>query len=117
MVTMENNVPMPAFENKSLSAINFGNKVEVIPDYAFSNCSNLKTFTIPSSVRHIGYKSFYGCKSLQSVTIPEEVTSIGGLAFSECNNLTDVIFSSFSFVFSIADLRITIFNLHCKSNS
>ena len=94
MVTMENNVPMPAFENNALSAINFGNNVEIIPDYAFANCPNLKTFNIPSSTRHIGYKAFYGCKSLQSVTIPENVTSIGGLAFAECNNLVDVIFNA-----------------------
>lgn len=94
MVTMENNVPMPAFENNALSAINFGNSVEIIPDYAFANCPNLKTFNIPTSVRHIGYKSFYGCKSLQSVTIPENVTSIGGLAFAECNNLVDVVFNA-----------------------
>ena len=94
MVTMENNVPMPAFENNALSAVNFGNKVEVIPDYAFSNCPNLKTFTIPASVRHIGYKAFFGCKALQSVTIPEGVTSIGGLAFADCNALVDVIFNA-----------------------
>lgn len=94
MVTMENNVPMPAFENKALSAINFGTNVEVIPDYAFANCINLKTFNIPASVRHIGYKSFYGCKSLQSITIPENVTSIGGLAFAECNNLVDIVFNA-----------------------
>jgi hypothetical protein len=94
MVTMENNIPMPAFDNKALSAINFGNNVEIIPDYAFANCTNLKTFNIPTSVRHIGYKSFYGCKSLQSITIPENVTSIGGLAFAECNNLVDIIFNA-----------------------
>ena len=94
MVTMENNVPMPAFENKALSAVNFGNRVEVIPDYAFANCTNLKTFTIPASVRHIGYKSFYGCKSLQSITIPESTTSIGGLAFAECNGLVNVVFNA-----------------------
>ncbi len=94
LVTMENNVPMPAFENKSLSAINFGNNVEVIPDYAFANCPNLKTFTIPTSVRHIGYKAFFGCKSLSAITIPEGVTSIGGLAFAECNGLVDVVFKA-----------------------
>lgn len=94
MVTMENNVPMPAFENNALSAINFGNNVESIPDYAFSNCTNLKTFTIPASVQHIGYKAFFGCKSLQSITIPENVTSIGGLAFAECNSLVDVAFNA-----------------------
>ena len=94
LVTMENNVPMPAFENKSLSAINFGNNVEIIPDYAFANCPNLKTLTIPNSVKHIGYKAFYGCKSIQTITIPENVTSIGGLAFAECNNLVDIIFNA-----------------------
>ena len=94
MVTMENSVPMPAFENNALNTITFGNKVEIIPDYAFANCPNLKTFTIPASVRHIGYKAFYGCKSLQSITIPENVTSINGLAFAECNNLVDVIFNA-----------------------
>ena len=94
MVTMENNVPMPAFENKALSAVNFGTRVEVIPDYAFSNCTNLKTFTIPESVRSIGYKAFFGCKSLQSVTIPEGVTSIGGLAFADCNGLVDIVFNA-----------------------
>jgi hypothetical protein len=94
MVTMENNVPMPAFENNALSAVNFGNRVEVIPDYAFANCPNLKTFAIPASVRHIGYKAFFGCKSLQAVTIPEGVTSIGGLAFAECNGLVDVAFNA-----------------------
>ena len=94
MVTMENNVPMPAFENNALSAVNFGNKVEIIPDYAFSNCPNLKTFTIPASVRHIGYKAFFGCKALQSITIPEGVTSIGGLAFADCNGLVDVTFNA-----------------------
>ncbi len=94
MVTMENNIPMPAFENNALSAVNFGNRVEFIPDYAFSNCPNLKTFTIPTSVRHIGYKAFFGCKSLQSVTIPKGVTSIGGLAFAECNSLVDIVFNA-----------------------
>ena len=94
MVTMENNIPMPAFENNALSAVNFGNRVEVIPDYAFSNCTNLKTFTIPTSVRSIGYKAFFGCKSLQIVTIPENVTSIGGLAFADCNALVDIIFNA-----------------------
>ena len=94
MVTMENNVPMPAFENKALSAVNFGNRVEVIPDYAFSNCTNLKTFTIPASVRSIGYKAFFGCKSLQAVTIPEGVTSISGLAFADCNGLVNIVFNA-----------------------
>lgn len=94
MATMEGSVPKPAFDNKSINSITFGNRVEIIPDYAFMGCSNLKTIEIPQSVRHIGYKSFFGCKTLQSITIPENVTSISALAFVECNNLVDVTFNA-----------------------
>jgi hypothetical protein len=94
MATLEGVVPKPAFDNKSISLITFGNRVEVIPDYAFMSCTNLKTIEIPASVKHIGYKAFFGCKTLQSITIPENIGSIGGLAFAECNNLVDVIFKA-----------------------
>ncbi|MCM1534274.1 MAG: leucine-rich repeat domain-containing protein, partial [Corallococcus sp.] len=57
---------------------------------AFSNCSNLTTVTIGTSVQSIGDSAFENCQSLTSVTIPGSVTLIGGSAFSNCSNLTSV---------------------------
>lgn len=92
--TYEHNVPVPAFESSSITTVNFGNKVTVIPDNAFSNCTALKNITIPADVKQIGVKAFFNCSSLQSITIPEGVTSIGGLAFNGCANLSVLNFNA-----------------------
>ncbi|MBQ4423010.1 MAG: leucine-rich repeat protein [Clostridia bacterium] len=57
---------------------------------AFRNCTRLKSFVIPESVRAIGDNAFYGCTGLQSITIGNGVTSIGSYAFYGCTGLTSV---------------------------
>ena len=59
--------------------------------YAFADCTNLVTITIPDSVTSIEYAAFYDCASLTSITIPDSVTSIGELTFSGCHNITSFI--------------------------
>ena len=71
------------------STIN-GYSVTSIGRYAFSDCSELTSVTIPDSVTSIGSSAFYNCSGLTSVTIPNSVTSIGGEAFSGCSGLTSV---------------------------
>ena len=46
------------------------------------------TYTIPNSVKAIGYGAFARCNSLTSIIIPNSVTSIGNSAFSQCQGLT-----------------------------
>ena len=58
--------------------------------YAFRDCSNLTSVTIPEGVTTIGYYAFSGCSSLASVTIPKSVTSIGSSAFEYCSSLTSI---------------------------
>lgn len=36
-------------------------EVEAVGDYAFKNCTNLKSVTIPNTVKTIFHESFYGC--------------------------------------------------------
>jgi hypothetical protein len=64
--------------------------VTKIGDYAFSNCTGLKSVTIPNSVTvtEIGRGAFYGCTGLKSVTIGNSVTSIGNYAFYRCSGIT-----------------------------
>ena len=57
---------------------------------SFSNCSNLTSVTIPSSVTSLGASCFEFCSSLTSITIPSSVTSLGEDCFYFCNNLYSV---------------------------
>ena len=61
-----------------------------IGEYAFEECSNLTSITIPNSVTSIGSYAFSGCSGLTSVTIPNSVTFISSYAFSYCSGLTSV---------------------------
>ena len=65
--------------------------VTSIANYAFYECSNLTSCTIPNSVKSIGIYAFDGCSKLTSITIPDYVTSIGDYAFAYCPRLTSVI--------------------------
>ena len=63
---------------------------DVIGAYAFKNCSDLTSLTLPSSVTRIGDYAFYNCSGLTSLTLPSSVTSIGEFAFGYCSGLTSL---------------------------
>jgi hypothetical protein len=76
--------------------------VTSIGDYAFANCTNLTSITIPNSVTSIGNYAFAGLW-LDSITIPNSVNSIGEGAFQSCINLTGVsIPASVSYIGDVA---------------
>ena len=80
-----------AFKNCSeLTSVSIPNSVILIGREAFSGCSGLTSVTIPNSVTCIDDATFYGCSGLTSITIPNSVTSIRGWAFEECSGLTSV---------------------------
>ena len=65
--------------------------VTMISDWAFCECSNLKSVTIPDSVYEIGEGAFYKCTSLKEVCIPDSVIRIDDTAFRGCTNLEKLI--------------------------
>ena len=67
-----------------------GKKVTQIDKEAFSNCSTLRSVTIPDSVTKIDVRAFMNCKKLESVKIPSGVTQIGAAAFAGCSALKSV---------------------------
>jgi hypothetical protein len=64
--------------------------VTSIGEFAFGDCTNMMSVSIPGSVTNIGEYAFVECVSLTNVAIPDSVTSVGDLAFFECSNLTAV---------------------------
>ena len=80
-----------AFYNcTEIKSITIPDSVTSIGEYAFKGCSNLISVTIPDSVTSIGESAFYGCYRLTSITIPDSVTSIGNAAFGRCHGLTSI---------------------------
>ena len=67
--------------NKLVTNLIIPNSVTSICDYAFYNCTSLKTVIIGKKVKTIGKRAFYNCTSLKSITIPNSVSSIGKEAF------------------------------------
>lgn len=61
----------------------------------FRGCTNLKSITIPPSVKTIGQTAFQGCNALESVTLAVNpsnksagLNTIGARAFAGCSSLT-----------------------------
>jgi hypothetical protein len=60
-------------------------------DYAFHQCGEISSITLPCTLTKIGYLAFCNCKSLTSITIPNSVTFIDDRAFAGCEKLTSII--------------------------
>ena len=56
-----------------------------ISSYAFSNCYNLETISIPSSVTNIGDGAFAGCSNLRKVDFNHSNPSFDDSIFNSCN--------------------------------
>lgn len=58
-----------------------------IGGYAFQNCNNLISVSIPSTVIEIGPGAFGNSRHLTTITIPNSVATIGNRAFYNCTGL------------------------------
>ena len=80
----------PVFADCSnLTTLNIGENVEVIPSYAFYNCSGFTgSIDLPETLTAIGEGAFQNCTGFTgSLVIPDNVTVISTFAFRECSGL------------------------------
>lgn len=70
--------------------------INVIGDYAFRNCENLRHVTLPDNAGRleVGRGTFMGCSSLESIDF-SIIRSIGWEAFSGCTSIKEVAISDF----------------------
>ena len=80
-------------ENKEITSFDefqFFTGLEILDNYSFYACNNLKSISIPNSVKEIRGMVFRNCKSLTTITIPNSVTEIGEYFLGECTSLTSI---------------------------
>ena len=61
-----------------------------IGQFAFFDCCNMTSLTIPEGVTRIGKEALFQCTALTGVALPETVTSIEMRAFFGCVHLTEI---------------------------
>ncbi len=72
---------------RTLEAVTFADGAKLVPEYAFSNCTELTSVNLPDSIETIGYRAFDFCSSLESIKLPKNLKTIGERAFYACYNL------------------------------
>ena len=74
----------------NIKSVTLPNTIKTIGDYSFKSLWDLKSIDLPSSLITIGDEAFCDCQSLESIDIPENVTSIGANVFKQCKILKSV---------------------------
>ena len=73
-----------------LTSVSLPAGLEEMGSSVFRYCESLTSITIPAGVTAIGGDFFYGCASLKSVTLPDSLWDAGGCTFMDCASLTSV---------------------------
>ncbi|WP_295157349.1 fibronectin type III domain-containing protein [uncultured Ruminococcus sp.] len=68
-----------------------GKAVTTISGYAFANCKEMTSVTLPDSLKSLEKSAFGCCMNLTDVIIPDSVTDIDSGAFYYCTSLSNFI--------------------------
>ena len=79
------------YECTELTSISLPDSISSIGQYAFYNCSNLTDIIIPNGVENIGNWAFHSCSGLVNITISNSISIIGYHVFSYCTSLISII--------------------------
>lgn len=77
-------------------ALNIGASVTRIPAYAFYDCGNLISISVPNrgALTEIGREAFYKCEGLSSVILPSTLATLSERAFAEASALSSINFGT-----------------------
>lgn len=82
-------------DNSHLSSVKM-ERNPYVGEYMFSNCANLKSFSMANSHSYVGRNAFENCVSLRSITFPQNFYWLTEEMFKGCTNLTSVSFQETS---------------------
>lgn len=79
-----------AFCGSELKSVTIPKTVKILAYAAFKDCQYLESIILPSGIETIGESCFDGCKNLRNCIIPEGVTVLYCNAFNNCTRLRTV---------------------------
>ena len=92
-----------AFEQcQSLTSVNFGDNVKVVPAYSFKGCSELKYVTLSNSIEKIEREAFAECTNLTYIEIPLSVQKVEGNVLQN-TGIYEPVFNENIFVYYAGD--------------
>ncbi len=80
------------YRRENLRSVIIPEGVSIIGSYAFGNCTNLSSVSLPDTLEYIEDGAFCST-AIESVVIPSSVERVYDSAFSQCKNLKNVIIS------------------------
>ena len=75
---------------KDIISVQFNEGLIKIGNWAFYECTLLKSITLPSTLTEIGDSAFFDCRNLREVTLNEGLQKIGVNAFYNCSSLKSI---------------------------
>ena len=76
---------------RDLKSVSLPISIKRIKEHGFYYCSSLSSINIPQSVEFIGSRAFYACGAFQSFEFPSNIVSIEEGVLTDCKNLTTII--------------------------
>ena len=64
--------------------------VTSVGQWAFMECQNLASASLPTTLKRIGEMAFWDCKNLKKIKLPNGFETLDQYAFQGCDSLTDV---------------------------
>ena len=77
-------------QHKDIRSLTLPNSIKTIESCAFYYCISLEEIKFPDSIETIPYSCFHSCSSLESIRIPNSVTIIDDMAFVNCKSLKTI---------------------------
>ena len=68
-----------------------GMPVRKIGRYAFYECTNVVSVSVPDGITNVSASVFSGCRSLRHIELPQSIEVIGLAAFRDCRNLKSIV--------------------------
>lgn len=83
-----------AFRHSTVTSVTISEGVESVENMAFSFCEQMRSLSLPSTLKSIGYDGFEYCSSLTELILPEGLTTVNNYAFNNCTSVYRLVLPS-----------------------